>query len=154
MLKALSRFLVGLSDSRKCQVDTCRQTLRYEKLRQRYVVISWNTISTGRAFAKKLSCNFTIFQPIDVLVQHPYGQPLFLLAPDHRWSSIYSCKINQTAVSVPIFASQHQNGIIELKQWPCHMLNCAGVSVSLCVYPKNGWSETQSSSWGLFLLCH
>lgn len=128
MLKALSRFLVGLSDSGKCQVETntCRQTLRYEKLRQRYVVISWNTISTGRVFAKKLSCNFNIFQPIDVLVRHPYGQPLFLLAPDHRWCSIYSCKINQTAVSVLIFASQHQNRIIELKQRLCHMLRCAG----------------------------
>lgn len=122
------------------------------------MVISWNTISAGRAFAKKLSCNFNIFQPVDVLVRDPYGHPLFLLAPDHRWCSIYSCKINQTAMSVPIFASQHQNNITELKQSLCRMLRCVGkcelvsLSQERMAEPKHP-EEVFSSLWSSVNRC-
>lgn len=120
---------------------------RCEKLRQRYVVISRNTISTGRALRSRKSwaAILNIFQPVDILARRPYGQSLLLLAPDYRWCFIYSCKINQTAMSVPIFASHHQNKISELKQWLCRMLRCVGKCVFACVWSFQDRMERNTS---------
>lgn len=135
----------------------------YEKLRQRYAVISWNTISTGRVLhsGKSWAAVFSISQPVDVLVQRPYGPSLLLLAPDHRWCFIYSCKINQTAMSVPILASHHQNKITELKQWRRLVLRCAGNGFHACVCAvacvraiQERLEQHTQAPWRLsFLLC-